>query len=551
MREESSTAVAPPARSGVAAHLRERAQPSWIRWVLPSFADIIFLALTGILAFTPASAALLRDADTGWHIRNGEFILATRSVPHTDLFSYTRAGQPWYAWEWLYDAAIAGIHHFSGLNGLVLFTAAIIALTFALLFRIVLRRSGNLAVAVGLALLAACTARIHMLARPHVLSWLFTLLWVDLLYRYEEGKRSALFWLPPLMLLWVNVHGGFILGLVLLGLFGCARIWKFATDPSSGAGRQIVELAIAWVVCLATTLLTPYGYKLHIHVYEYLSNGYLMNVIDEFLSPNFHATGFGYFEFLILLSFFAVAAAYRRVTTTDLLVLLFSVHAGLYAARNIPLSAILMSISTAPLWAGILSPDSSRRSTSRWLTALLEAIHDISGNTGQMEKWFRGHALALLALGASTAIVLNGGHLGSAQVVSARFSENSFPVRATEFIRSQHIHNHLFSIDGWSGYLIYRLYPETKLYVDDRHDFYGEDYIREFVRARQANWMWRQILDKYQIQWVLVPPDIPLAGVLKESSDWRVEFDDGMAIVFSRRGPPQQTNPEPARGPGG
>src|SRR6266513_1632803 len=123
MREESSTAVAPPARSGVASNVRENAQPSWIRWVLPSFADIIFLALTGILAFTSAGGSLLGDADTGWHIRNGEFILATRSVPHTDLFSYTRAGQPWFAWEWLYDAAIAGIHHFAGLNGLVLFTA--------------------------------------------------------------------------------------------------------------------------------------------------------------------------------------------------------------------------------------------------------------------------------------------------------------------------------------------------------------------------------------------------------------------------------------------
>jgi hypothetical protein len=269
------------------------------------------------------------------------------------------------------------------------------------------------------------------------------------------------------------------------------------------------------------------------------------------MSPNFHATGFGYFEFLILLSFFAVAVAFKRVTTTDLLVLLFSLHASLYAARNIPLSAILIGIATAPLWAEILSPDSFRRSTSRWLRPLLEAIHDISGNMGLMEKRFRGHALALLALGASMGIVLNGGYLGPAQVVSAGFRENFFPVRATEFIRSQHIHNHLFSTDAWSGYLIYRLYPETKLYIDDRHDFYGADYIQEFVRARQAHWTWRQVLDKYQIQWVLIPTDIPLAGVLKESRDWRVEFDDGMAIVFSRRGPSQQAKPKSAGASGG
>ena len=118
-----------------------------MRWLLPSIADVFFLVLVGIFAYSPASRALLGDADTGWHIRNGEFILATRSVPRVDSFSYTKAGQPWYAWEWLYDAVIGAIHHVAGLNGVVLFTAFVIAATFALLFRFVLRRSGNFAVA--------------------------------------------------------------------------------------------------------------------------------------------------------------------------------------------------------------------------------------------------------------------------------------------------------------------------------------------------------------------------------------------------------------------
>ena len=538
MREELSTELPAPVHGGAVANSREKPQPSWIPCVLPSFADVFFLVFAGMLAFTPLSAGLLGDADTGWHIRNGEFILATRSVPRTDLFSYTRAGEPWYAWEWLYDAAIAGIHHFAGLNGVVLFTAVVIALTFALLFRLVLRRSGSFAVAMGLALMAAFAAQVHMLARPHVLSWFFTLLWIDLLCRFEEGKRSALLWLPPLMLLWVNVHGGFILGLVLLGLFGCARIWEYAIGPSSRARRQIIDLGLAFCACAATTLMTPYGYKLHIHVYQYLSNTFLMNGINEFLSPNFHASGFGYFEFLILLSFFAVAVSSERMKAADLLVLLFSLHASLYAARNIPLSAILMSVSTAPLWAGILSRGRSRSSNSQWWNPLVEAMEGISDNMGAMEKRFRGHAWALLALAASTAVVLNGGYLGSTPILSARFSENTFPVRATEFIRAQDIHNHLFSTDSWSGYLIYRLYPGTKLYVDDRHDFYGEAYIREFVQAREAQRTWRQTLDKYQIQWVLIPADTPLAGALKESMDWRLEYDDGMAVVFSRRNGP-------------
>ena len=105
----------------------ESAPAVWLRWALPSFADLFFLVLLCILAFSPMSAGLLRDADTGWHIRSGELILATHAVPRTDPFSYTRQGEPWYAWEWMYDIVIAAIHHVSGLNGVVLFTAAVIS----------------------------------------------------------------------------------------------------------------------------------------------------------------------------------------------------------------------------------------------------------------------------------------------------------------------------------------------------------------------------------------------------------------------------------------
>jgi hypothetical protein len=537
MPEEVQTViVSSESASESVSPLVEKPPAAWARWVLPSFADVFFLVLLAILAFSPASGALLDDADTGWHIRNGEFILATRSVPRTDSFSYTKAGQPWYAWEWLYDAAIAAIHHVAGLNGVVLFTAVIIACTFALLFRFVLRRSGSFVVAVGLTLLAAAAAQVHMLARPHVLTWLFTLLWVEALYRFEEGNRSALLWLPPLMLLWVNVHGGFILGLVLLVLFGCARIWNSLTAPSAGDRQKILQLAMVFCACVAVTLLNPYGYKLHLHVYQTITNRFLMNSFNEFMSPNFHASAYGYFEGFILLSVLGVAWARKRVTATDLLLLLFSIHAGLFSARNIPISAILMSLAMAPLWAGIVS-GGLQRGDPRWLGSMLETVNDISKNMAGLEKQFRGHALAIVALAASAAIVLNGGRVGSGQVISAHFDGRVFPVKATEFIAAEGIRGHLFNTDDWSGYLIYKLYPGTKVFIDDRGDFYGEDFIKEYLNARYATWQWQEPLDKYQVKWVLIAANSPLAGVLKERKDWRAQYDDGLAIVFERVSP--------------
>ena len=506
---------------------------SWAPWVLPSIADIFFLVLVGMLAFSPMSAALLGDADTGWHIRDGEVIWNTRAVPHADFFSYTRQGQPWYAWEWLYDLLIGAIHHVAGLNGVVLFTAVIIAATFALLFRFVLRRSGSFVAASALTLLAVSAAQVHMLARPHVLSWLFTMLWTEALYRFDEGRKSTLLWLPPLMLLWVNVHGGFILGLVLLGIFGIARIWKYMTARRHGDGAAIVQLAVTFSACFAVTFITPYGYKLHVHVYQYLSNGFLMNTIAEFRSPSFHDVGCGYFEVLILVTVICVLLGATRIATVDLLLILFSLHAGLFAGRNIPLSAILVSLALGPALASAISPQ--RQKQPRWLSSLMEAVHDISAGMGDMEMRFRCHALALVVLAASIAIALHGGRLGSAQVLNAHFDEKAFPVAATEFIAHKGIHDHMFNSDGWSGYLIYRLYPDLKVYFDDRHDFYGESFVREYLRAKEATGRWNEAFDKYQTNWALVAANTPLATVMKESQAWRVEYDDGVAIVFSRR----------------
>ena len=512
----------------------ESAPAAWLRWVLPSFADLFFLVLLGLLAFSPMSAGLLGDGDTGWHIRSGEQILATHAIPRTDPFSYTRHGEPWYAWEWMYDAVIAAIHHVSGLNGVVLFTAAVISFTFALLFRFILRRSRNLAVAAFLTLLAAAAAQVHMLARPHVLSWLLALLWLENLCRFEDGERWALLWLPPLMLLWVNLHAGFILGLGLLGVFVIGCIWRSLTAPRSGDREKIAQLLIVFSVCVLTTLLTPYRYRLHIHVYQYLSNSFLMNNIDEFKSPDFHVFVYEYFELFIPLVIAGAMLGREGLTPTRLLLLLFSLHAGLYAARNIPISAIIMSLVLGPPLTLAISPKSDGSSRLRWLRSVLDAGRGISDSMTRLESQLHGHVLAALVMAASVALVLNGGRAFSKQIVAAHFDEKIFPVRAAQFIAQKGIRDHLFSTDAWGGYLIYKLYPATRVNFDDRHDFYGEAFIKEYGKALLGTRQWREPLDHYQVRWVLMPANAPLSSLLRESHDWHIDYDDGLAMVFSR-----------------
>jgi hypothetical protein len=488
------------------------------RWVLPSFADIFFLVLLGLLFLSPLREGLLGDADTGWHIRTGEQILATLGVPRTDPFSYTMPGRTWYAWEWLYDLLIAAVHHVSGLNGVVFLTAAVISLTFALLFHFLLRRSENVAVAAILTLLAAAASQVHMLARPHVLSWLFTLLWVECLFRFVEGRRAALLWLPPLMLFWVNVHAGWILGLVLMCLFAVEPVLK------------LDRLALCWlsaiiVGCLTVSLLTPYGYGLHAHVYHYLSDRFLMSAIDEFQSPDFHQPVYLYFAAFLPLSVAGAAMAPGRITGTNTLLWLVSLHAGLLAARNIPIACILMSMALGPLLAA-----------GSWMSwSFPHIVEQISNSMMLLDRRFRGHGLAILFTAACAGLVLHGGRLLSCPLIDAQFNPRVYPVRAATVVGQKGIRDRLFSTDSWGAYLIYRLYPTTRVYFDDRHDFYGEDFVREYGTAVSGSRQWQQPLDRHDVQWVLMPVDAPLSSLLRASPAWRPVYDDGVAILFARK----------------
>ncbi len=109
----------------------EALHPAWVRLLLPSVVDIFFVALLSVLVFTPVSVRLLGDAGIGWHIRTGQQIVATHAIPRVDPFSSTMQGKPWFAWEWAYDVLVGQLERMAGLNGVVWFTALVIALVFA------------------------------------------------------------------------------------------------------------------------------------------------------------------------------------------------------------------------------------------------------------------------------------------------------------------------------------------------------------------------------------------------------------------------------------
>src|SRR5438132_1852136 len=232
------------------------------RFWLPSFADLFFLYPFLFLSLSGGND-LLNDADTGYHIRTGDYIITNFSVPQYDIFSYITPPLPWIAHEWLSEVVMALVHRFSGFTGTVIFFSFLIGVVYFLLFKLFQSLHCNFVIAVFLVLLATVSSALHWLARPHIFSLVLTVVWYGILNTYQYTGKDRLYLLPFLMLLWVNLHAGFILGFVLLGVYLTGNITAIVFSDEANRNRAqetCKKLAIFTAVCLIVSLANPRGY---------------------------------------------------------------------------------------------------------------------------------------------------------------------------------------------------------------------------------------------------------------------------------------------------
>jgi hypothetical protein len=509
---------------------------------MPSVADVIFIGLLAALVLTPLSVKLLGDAGIGWHIRTGQLILATHTIPKVDPFSSSMVGEAWFAWEWLYDVIVGQLEARLGLNGVVWLTAIVIALVFAGLFRGLVQRGVNVVISVLLTLLALSASTIHFLARPHLLSWLFTLIWFWILDASERRSsddgsnalsRRRLWILPILMLVWVNVHGGFLVGFVLLAIFWIAAAWTWLSASDNRledalvritAAKRLRDLLLLGLISTAASFLNPYGWKLHAHIYSYLTNSFLMNHIEEFQSPNFHGLAQKCFAILLVIVVGALAIRRRELHLSAVLTVLFAIYSGLYASRNIPVSSILLVLAIVPLLSS---------TCSKW---------QFFSGMQQIESNQRGHLWPIFAVVLTMALAANAGRAGSSTLMDAHFDPRRMPVEAVNYLQQHGVPGPLLSPDSWGGYLIYRLDtfrmdkdgipPDRRVIIDDRHDLYGETFLKSYLKMMHVERHWQDFLREHEPSCVLLPRDAALANVLLETRQWKPIYSDETAIAF-------------------
>ena len=483
---------------------------AWLKNADITFALILFL---GLLAFTARPAT---DPDLWWHLRTGQWMVENHQIPHSDPFSFTRTRSPWVSHEWLSELLLFEIWRFNGWAGLIIFSAIVTTSGFLLLFW---RCKAPAHCAAAATVLGAFAAAPAWGVRPQMFTFLFASLWLWLLDR-GETRPWLLLSIPPLFLLWINLHAGFALGPALLIAYGIGMVWEgmAGESPWQAVRPQVWRLALALAACLVLVPLNPSGAELYRYPLDVLRSGMMRSFISEWHSPDFHR---GLYLPLLLVNLallIVFASRSKRPRPRTLVPLIGTLLAAFDAVRHIPIF-ILFAI---PVIASSF-PHSSRE----WHTLKTDSH-------GRLKPAAVGVILAMMAVFAGTQWL----RLARDQPQN---EATSFPTRAVDQLRSAPPPERVFAHYDWGGYVIWRLFPKNRVFVDGRADLYGDDLLRQFQAVMQLRPGWQQTLSTWDVQSVLIPTSSALAQGLLLDPEWHRDYRDSQAVLFARKPSIRQT----------
>ncbi len=505
-----------------------------LRWCVPDLAfATACVTLFYCLFLFQGYQKLFRDSDAGWHIRTGEAILTSGNLPRTDPYSFTRGGQPWFAWEWMADVAVGAIHRTFGLKGVAVFYAAAISAGVWLWFRLHWALGGNFPIACAMAPLLLSTCNIHWLARPHVLSWIFLLLAIF-------PRKPNLIVVALVTALWANVHASFFFAPLIALLFALEDRWYLK----------------AAAVAAVAPLLNPYGPQLYVHVFRYLTDTGLLARIGEFQSFDFHSTGAAQIVATVILGVIGGTLALTQKRLHHFALAILITAGALRSARALPLCALLLlPIANAAITRWLRNPVTNpvtdgtfsgffsggrKPGTDGTFSSFFpnnvsnfrsvpgfpnnaENVPSVPGfltysdNLRALDSRFQGLALVPLVLLAAFCLT-----------PAAGFPSGEFPVAAYPHIPAG---ARLFAPDKFGGYLIYRSNGTLKVFFDGRSDLYGADFLKQYSRLVQVRPGWRAYWESFHFTHALLPADAPLLPAL-EQIGWRPLYQDKTATLL-------------------
>ena len=480
-------------------------------------AALTFLAPALLFVFSRAFFVPV-DPDYWWHARTGQYILDTRSLPRVDIYSATAAGTPWTTHEWLTEIGFALGERAFGYAGNVALFGLLGALTAAAVYAACRRRGVGEPGATLLTLWAVMMGLPLTNVRPQMVTALLVAVTALLLTRYRQGDRRALWPLPLMLALWVNLHGGYVMGLVLIGLTVVGEAIARRRGSEGGAAPLRPLLVVAALSGLAT-LLSPHGLEALRYPFTYAGTGNAsQRFIAEWQSPDFHSPLILIFGAGLLLALL-LGLGRRPLGLTDVLWTVTVTLMALQSTRHIPLWAIVVT----PLLGARLAAE-----YPRW--------------RGTLAEW-RPPALALAAVSNWTLVALSiAGTLalagaGARDYLRAAPPAATYPAGAVAYLRANALDGAIFNEYHWGGYLIYQLYPRYQVFIDGRADVYGDALVTRYRSTTRLAPGWRDLLAEHDVRLALLGKDSALAAALRDHPNWETLYTGEIETLLRRRTP--------------
>src|ERR1044072_180122 len=477
----------------------------------------IFEVYVFVFAFLVASRPL-SDGDFWWHLKTGEYIVRNRSIPRIAFYSFTVPGKPCVAHEWLSEVIFYLVYSRAGFNTLIFIFTVLTVLAFWIVFR---GTNAHPFVKGFAVLLSVWSILPTMGVRPRTFTLLFAAIYLALLHRFvRERETRAIWWLVPLMIVWVNLHAGYLLGLVLIGVAIAGVVLDAWFAGEKPAWSRLKTLALVFVACLVAVNLNPQGPRIFVFPFEFFMSPVQQDQIVDWLSPDFHQKELFPLLLLIVLTIASLALSPKRVRPGELLLYLATLYMTLKSNRHMAIFALV----AGPMLANYLQ---YWLDTTRFTRMFGPSQSPRSVTSGRRKVIFNIILLVPLIL---CLIKLK------SVIYSPPTQERvGVPLKAVSYLKAKGITGNTFTDPNiWGGYLIWET-PSNPVYIDGRIDMYGDEFMREYLGIIHGITRWQEPFDKYNVQVAIVSPTSRLRLQLDQSPQWRQVYHDEMAVVFTRR----------------
>ena len=481
---------------------------------------IVFVAIFAMAVRVPA------DSDAWWHLQAGRVTVESREILQTDLFSHPRYGSAWVNHSWLSQIVLYGLFNLLSYAGLGLLVAAVATAAFVLVYR---QMEGDPFSRALIIVLAAATSSVIWSPRPQIFSFLLTATTAYILFLFKWKGINRLWLLPPMFILWANLHAGYALGFMILVAFVIGEafnhiVGRFIPSDDPVLGWREIGLVVG-VALLSVLLLVinPNTTKMWTYYLDTVNIDALRDYIQEWRSPDFHPLFTHPFIWLLLGTLGAMGLSGRRADGTDLALLGMFAYASLLAARNIGPFALVV----AP-------------ALSRHMAAFLARC----GWEAKLRKGYR-HTQTRGAINLALLILIVLAALAKVQAplnpaVIEQTEREGFPVDAVAWIQENQPQGEMFNPYEWGGYLIWKLWPDYRVFADGRTDLYGNEFLLEYLTTEWGQAGFDETLDEYGINLILTYPNTGLASQLNCIGGWEQVYRDEKAVIWVRENLPPE-----------